>query len=335
MESIVPHKKLEPGVFHGRPDLPESERVTPTRLIRTMKGDIADAVKSQNETVVSIAIAEEKKKASARVNTPTAELEKPSAHAPKPINRIAVLIIALLIISLLGFAYFFVLPKLGGTNITSVPVPSFPSLNMQSSTSTTETTTEATPLAQSLIPAQYEKRFNITKQTKDQISDGIFSEMKAGLSSRSIKNLYLVEGENDPVAISTSRLFEFTEVTLPEILFRSLEKEFMVGLFGEGNWGSTPFLILKVSSYETGFAGILEWESSLLRSYNTIFGINIANKASLNAVFSDVVIGGKDARLVETLLGQTVAYAFANPNTIVMAGSTTALEALLHIAYKN
>ncbi|HAS84482.1 MAG TPA: hypothetical protein DCS23_00170 [Candidatus Yonathbacteria bacterium] len=335
MEPIVTHKKLEPGVFQGRPDLAEAEKVAPPRFIRTMKSDMADAVKDQNESVVSIAIAEEKKKALARANASTVESEKPSAHAPKPISRIVVLIIALLIISLLGSAYVFILPKLGGIKFPSVSIPSFSSLSKQSSTSTTETAVEVASLAQSLVPAQHEKQFNITEQTKEQISDEVFSEMKLGLAYGSIKNLYLKEGENAPVAISANRLFIFTEVALPEIMFRSLEKEFMTGLFGEEDWGATPFLILKVSSYETGFAGMLEWESSLLRSYNTIFGINIADKATLNASFNDIMIGGKDARLVETPLGQTVAYAFANPNTVVIAGSTTALEAVLPIASKN
>ena len=169
----------------------------------------------------------------------------------------------------------------------------------------------------------------------DQISDAIFSEMKMGLASGSIKNLYLTEGESAPVSISANRLFIFTEIALPEILFRSLEKEFMMGVFGEWNWGATPFLILKVSSYETGLAGMLEWESSLLLSYNTVFGINIANNATLNTKFSDIVVGGKDARLIEKPFGQTVAYSFAKPNTIVIAGSATALEAILPIASKN
>lgn len=336
MEPIVPHKKLESGVFQGRPEIPDSKKVAPPRLIRTMKLDMAEAVKNQNETVVSIAIAEEKKKAVARAEGMTATQTGPEnlTPAPKPVGRIVVIFVILLIALLLGLAYVFVLPKLGAIKLPDITIPSFG----KPVDTTTATTTDVVvlPLASSLIRAQTEKRFSITNQTRTQVFNEILIEMRQGLPSGSIKNLYFTEGNADLLReISSNRLFIFADVSAPEILTRSLEKPFMMGFWGEQNGDATPFLILKVSGNDTGFAGMLEWEANLPRFFDTIFGTSIEVGITSKIKFKDIVVLGKDARTIDTPFGGSVSYAFANQNTIVIAGSKTSLEALLPLASKN
>lgn len=336
MEPLVPHKKLESGIFQGTPELLLSKKVAPPRLIRTMKGDALDAIKNQNETTVSIAIAEEKKNAVARAGAyATGAMDENTSPAPKPIGRIVIIIVVLLIITLLGFAYVFLLPKLGAIKLPDISIPSFSSFSKNVSVPVATTTEKTTTLASSLIPAGYEKHFNITNQTQKQIGVEINAEIKQGLPSGSIKNLYFTEGKTEAATVSASGLFMFADISAPEILTRSLEKEFMAGLFGEESWGVTPFLILKVSSYETGLAGMLEWETMLPSSIDTLFGTKIASGPSSKTKFRDIVVFGKDARSIDTALGGTIAYAFATPNTIVIAGSTVALETLLPLAGKN
>ena len=336
MEPIVPHKKLEPGVFQGRPDIPESEKVVPPRLIRTMKSDVAEAIKNQNETTVSIAIAEEKKKAVSRAESSTLKTQSgPSAPAPRPFGRIIIVIIVLLIITGFGLAYVFVLPKFSAIKLPSITIPSFGAPKDITTATTTEVVVAPT-LAPSLIPAQSEKLFNITTKTREQIFAEIMSEMKQGLSAGSIKNLYFEESvATEPTAISANRLFVFADISAPEILGRSLEKPFMVGFWGEENWGATPFVVLKVSGYDTGFAGMLEWEKNLPRAFDAMFGTKVDSGVASKNKFQDIVVLERDARAIETPLGGGIAYAFANDDTIVIAGSQTALEALIAVAGKN
>lgn len=337
MEPMVPHKKLESGVFEGRPELLDERKVVPPRLIRTMKSDVADAIKNQNETTVSIAIAEEKKKAVARAEGMTASHTEPEnfTPAPKPLGRIVVVLIVILIIILLGLAYVFVLPKFSAIKLPSISIPSFPSFSKETPAFVATTTESIKSLAPSLIQAQSEKRFNITRQNQEQIGTEIVAEIKQGLSSGSVKNLYFTERETTDTAVSVDRLFMFADISLPQILSRSLEKEYMAGLVGEENLGATPFLILKVSSYETGLAGMLEWETTLMHVPDTTFGTNKSNDTTTKTKFRDIVVLGKDAREIDTSVSTTIAYAFANTNTIVIAGSRTALEILLPLAPTN
>lgn len=336
MEPIMLRKKFEPGVFQGTPEDFDSKEVAPPRLIRTMRSDVANAIKNQNETSVSIAIAEEKKKAVARAGAvPTEEQLENLPPAPKPHGRTVVIMIVLLVIVALGTAYVFVLPKLGAIKLPTISIPAFPSLSKPRATGTTATTTELTmQLATSIIPAQTEKLFNISTQKREQILAGVADEMKQGVSSNAIKNLYFEEGATAPIAISANRLFIFADIGAPEILTRSLEKPFMVGLWGEETWGATPFVILKVSGYDTGFAGMLEWEKTLPDFFGSLFGSKINGKTSATK-FHDIVVLGKDARALDLPFGGAIAYAFANQDTIVMAGSVKALETLLPLASKN
>lgn len=333
MEPLTPHKKFEPGVFQGTPEDFNSKEIAPPRLIRTMRSDVADAIKNQNETSVSIAIAEEKKKAISRADggTPQTQTEN-TPPAPKPIGRIIVIMIVIIVIAALGLAYVFVLPKLGGIKLPTISIPAFPSLSKPRTNGVTATTTESVvQLAPSLIPSQSEKRFNISTQTREKTLDRVADEMKQGVSSGSIKNLYFEEGATAPVSISANRLFIFADISAPEILTRSLEKPFMVGLWGEENWGATPFVILKVSSYDTGFAGMLEWEKTLPDFFGSLFGSKMSNRTSATK-FHDLVVLGKDARAIDFPFGGTIAYMFADENTIVITGSVKALETLLPLA---
>lgn len=331
MEPIVPHKKLEPGVYQGTPEpTTKAEIVVSTfpRLIRTMKSDTAEVVKQKNETFASITLSEEIKQKSLAGN----QVQKEVVQAvPKRVGRMVVVAILILIISLSSLAYVFLLPRLGNLQMPDI---SFPSFGKPSTTNVATTTPVVEILALSLIPAQSEKRFNISTETLAQVLATITTERRAGNPVGSVKNLYFIEeGISVSDSVSVNRLFDFARISVPEILTRSLEKPFMLGFLGEETGSATPFVILKVSSYDTALAGMLEWETNLPHFFNVIFGTNTGSTATTK--FHDIVALGKDARELNTPFGDTVAYAFVNQNTIVIAGSLTSLEALVTIAGRN
>ena len=122
MEPTIPTQKREPGVYQGTPQSPlgKSEELPSPRLIRTMKIDVAEAIKKQNETFVSIALAEEKKQLQKRGEALSAQANV-APNAPKPRGRMVIIVIFLLIIIALGLAYVFVLPRFKTAQTSKVP----------------------------------------------------------------------------------------------------------------------------------------------------------------------------------------------------------------------
>ncbi len=334
MEPKVPNKKLEPSVYSGNPGTTEAKNgdFSP-RFIRTMKIDVAEAIKKQNETSVSIAIAQEKQVAKSRADDLASRRMQgeDATPAPKKIGRVVIVLAILLIVFLSLLVYMFILPKISAIRIPGIQLPSF---EKSTSTNTLPITKATETLAPSIIPAQSEKRFNIGEGTLAQIVAINIEKRAKGISAGSIKNLYFTDNKDGvAVPLTTNRLFAFVGIQIPDILARSLEKQFMTGFFGEKNGVATPFLILKVSDKNTGIAGMLEWESSILGFFDTIFGTNIGSGANMK--FVDIVVLGKDARSFDTSSGTKIMYSFANQNTIVIAGSQSALEALIPLATKN
>lgn len=339
MNEHIPSRPLEPGVYQGTPENFVSKKAVTPRLLRTMKIDIAEAIKNQNETSVSIAIAEDKKKrAKAQAETLAAKQTEGAdvPPAPKPRGRFIVVIVVILVMIALGLAYAFVLPRITAIKLPSISLPSLPTFGTPADTPTNGGVTPSVTLAPSLVPAQLEKQLNITSQTRTQVFAELNTESKTQIPSGSIKNLYITEDvQGVSVAISPNRLIAFTGVSVPEILTRSLEKQFMAGFWGEENGAPTPFMVLKVSSKETGLAGMLDWESTLPRFFDTVFSTNIMVEKPTTVKFRDIVMLGKDVRAFGLSSGSTLVYTFVNQNTILIAGSRTALEALVPLAVKN
>ncbi len=337
-----------PGVYLGSPDAPKT--VVELSPIRTMKNDIAEAVKNQKESLVSIAVAEDKKKSVERAVEAAAPIpeSQPVPTAPRPIGRIIIVIVLILIIVGAGLAYKFVLPKLPKINIPEISIPSFGSPSEKPLAITT--TDSRVDFAPSLIKATTEKRFDTNKETPERIFTAVASLRVAEGSKGDIKNIYFYEEvsgtdasrstdlrdtipqDRKTVSISANKLIILSGVSTSEILSRSLENTFMAGLFNEEAGSTpTPFIILKVSGYDTGFAGMLEWERNLPRFFDTVFGTNTEAGLTGKTKMRDVVLSGRDARVLEITPTISIAYAFANPSTIVIASSRNALEKLLSL----
>lgn len=325
---------MEPNITSTNPPLPSTQKISSAaNEIRTMKTDIADAIKGQNETLVSIALAEKRQKEEALKREDLAreqEAQIQKEEAPKRRGRIflvATVFIFIIIILSAGWASFkFLLPKL---NAVKLPSFSIPKRNPPPVEQLLPIVAEkpVITLAPSLIPAQSEKELDTSKSPLEHIFALIAVERTAGLASGNIENLYF---NNETRSLSANEFLAFAGVGAPEILTRSLEDPFMAGLFGEEG-EATPFLILKVSSYETGLAGMLAWEKNIPSLLTTMFGTKIEAETIKKSAFHNIVVLGRDARLFGADPRQSVAYAFADANTIVIAGSQNALGKIMLI----
>lgn len=331
----VPPSQRPAGTSQGVPGAPNAPKTALPNVIRTMKIDAAEAAKNQNETLVSMALAEEKKKAARRAEIAAKEASEPTTEkpAPKPIGRIVIILGIILLVAGIGIAIMFALPVLRAVKLPAVSLSSFGTPAAVTNVETTSSTSPL-PLVSSLIHAQSEKRFIINNETPAHLFAMVAVERTAGVTPGNIRNIYFAEENTSPEggmnssSISANRLLLLANTPTPAILARSLENPFMVGLYGEEGSQATPFFVFKVSGYDTGLAGMLAWEKDLPHFFDTIFGTKFLGETSTLIKFHNIVILGRDARTLEGLPSGNISYTFANPTTIVVAGSRSALKAL-------
>lgn len=304
----------------------------PSSLIRlrTMKDDVADAIKRQNETLVSITLAEEKQKIARRKAEELALQTSPAGNggAPKRIHRLLVIIVLIAVVGALGFGVKFLWPTL----------QSFWTKTSTENLVKPETKKPKPPapknLRPSLIPADTERRFSVNTQTLTEISSAINADITQGIPENTVKNMSFETGnlsdatQSNASSVSINRLFSFTNIALPGLLARTLEPQFMVGLFGEAGGEATPFIILKVSDKDIALAGMLDLEPKLASFFDALFGTTLNTEVSQKGKFRSLAISGYDVRILENKSG-TIAYVFANPQTILITQSKTSIEKIL------
>lgn len=324
MEQSSGEQKRESGIFQGTPSSQGAK--TSQRIVRTMKSDVAEAIRNQNETKVSIAVAEEKKRR-AQLEATKAEQGGPTQEAPaKRLSRFVVVLIIMFILGLLAALYVFVLPQITKINLPKISLPTFP--QKETPQTIAPTSTEPT-LAPSLISAQKEHRFNTSEEARGQIMNKMSALLGESGERGSIANILFTKNEGGSLReLTANELLSFAGTPTPDILTRSLEKTFMVGITTT-NAGTIPFIILRVSEYETAFAGMLEWEEKLPVLFDNLFGTNTGRTLASGSKFRDITVSGKDARMITSGNGSSVGYIFASPTTIIIAGSEDTLSVLL------
>lgn len=327
-----------PGTGAGRP--PEGGKKEPVSgvVLHTMRTDIAHAIKEQNESLVSIAIAEEKKLAEERAKKAAAQEVAETARAAAPAaprrGRLFIVIGLFLGLGALALGTYFIIPKLSSFSVPSIPffLPSFGIPPGE------ETGAPSIPvmrqLAPSLLRAQSEKRIEAVGEAND-IFSRIYAERAEPLDRGAIKNIYLFERETtengigEERGLSAPQFLALTGVRVAEPLARALEEDTMIGLWGGEE--PVPFIVLTVSRYETALAGMFDEERELPGLFDAVFGASVAGSVLGGPVFRDIVVEGRDARIAE-VAGRTIAYAFADEKTIIMVNSKEALTALVRIA---
>ncbi len=130
----------------------------------------------------------------------------------------------------------------------------------------------------SYIVVEDQRSVNTDNLSKSQLMSGLV-KVQQDLDTKigSITQLYFIKTVVDPTTqkivptlLSASDWLGLLETHIPEALARSLDTKMMFGFyqFDQGR----PFIILKTSSYETAFAGMLDWENNLNADLAPLFG---------------------------------------------------------------
>ncbi len=240
---------------------------TSLKQIRTFQGDVANALTSQKESLFSIQQREQSKKSSDD-NT------NQSSHGrSRKIGELTWLILGSFIFILLGsggawFGYQEFINKTAPPIIT-------------------------TPLSR-LISVQGEVEINLASTTKEALFS-IVMEKGTEISPNEIEHFVLRKGSGELAPlITTAEFFQKLETTAPSNLLRSFDPIFMFATYGESR-----FILLKLSSFENAFPGMLAWEQTMARDIGPLFLTNELLQTSTSASnFKDVTYKNKDARTI-------------------------------------
>jgi len=352
--------------------------------LRTFQGDVADAIKKQNASVITIAMAEQNRNAKREESTggtqniithenelqrilgkkappgvpkpptPTRVPPKPAPVLPQKIAyaepeepkkkidpefiRNALTITGSVLLILLGVGAvigFYVLQK----KPTIAPAPK---------------------VDQTIVAFNTKAEIETAGIKRDDLILKLNSLREGGVENQNdITYIALTKKmESDTVSITTTELFGILATSIPASAVRAFGDQFMMGMYSTEK--NEPFLILKVTSFDNAFAGMLAWEKTLNKDIGSIFSsrsipitsvapapvatatgtpstttapatrvVNV--DALIKTEFEDITIQNKDARVLKNTRGDDIVlYSFLDQNTILITSSQKAFHEILN-----
>ncbi|MDD3662923.1 MAG: hypothetical protein PHT84_03590 [Candidatus Pacebacteria bacterium] len=171
---------------------------------------------------------------------------------------------------------------------------------------------------------------------KIDLSNLINPEIKSGETPNTIKAFFLNQKtEESKTQMGLSSLLKTMNITTaPGSLTRSFSEEYMIGTYATTNPSdkSHLFLMIKINDYEPAFAGMLEWEKTILGDLFSFFQINIKEKDNylFEKTFKDIMIKNKDVRVLYDDNNQGVLYYFfPSKEHLVITDNQEAIEEII------
>lgn len=281
----------------------ESEKENPLKQIRTFQGDVAQALENQRESLVSIQRAEQLKQ--------TLSGSKGLSKTNKKRLEIFYLF--------LGSVVLLVLGSVGAWY-------GYQEFARRSST----------PIAAAspnrFISNDNEVNLNLANVSREALL-GILAEATVSVPSGELRHINLREGPGaDSPLLTTAQFLERLESRAPGNLVRAFDPLFMFGTFGGnlGTEGISTFLIIKLTSFENAYAGMLAWEQNLPQDIGPLFATNrLLNNLSPEATFTDLIDRNKDVRVVSYQDQPVLLYSFFDNNMLIITDHIETLRALI------
>ncbi|MBI5005251.1 MAG: hypothetical protein HZC03_01465 [Candidatus Lloydbacteria bacterium] len=263
---------------------------SPKPIVRTYQSDVATALKEKKGSIVHIAAAEEKRRQeNANIFPPDTEVARKKKWLF--IGAASLVVIGMGIVGFLFFA-----PKAKTlTGSASLVVPSIVFVNSQ-------------------------KEISIDGKDRNALVSETAKEIKgAHVRLDFIEQLFFTKTEGAVKTLVTVRdFFSLSSERIPPVLLRSFEGDYLFGIHAFN--GNTPFLIVRLNSFENAFSGMLKWEKFMTDDLLPLFGKGEMLKKLTGANhFEDYLVVNQDTRALRDSSGDIVfLYAFPDKNTLVM-----------------
>ncbi len=265
-------------------------------VLRTLKADTSDYVKTKKLSLVDLAAMKERAKEKQDFIPPTG--------SPIPFYKNRVFIAAVLFAAALGAGYYFFF-KSG-----SQPQPTSP-LNP--------------PLA--ILSSQQEKILDINNPAD--LGNQLKTVLKETYNPGDLIYLPIKLGktENTPYMNSASFL-KFIGADTPPQLIGFIENNFFLGVLNTDKKHPVIIFVIKKGKYETAYAGMLQWENTMLKDISFFFQPEDTEKTSTN--FKDGLVENRSVRIAITDSDGILLYTILNKSYIVITDSAAGLKELIN-----
>ena len=289
---------------------------SPKSIVRTYKGDMESAIAADHLSSINIAIAENKKMHDQIITQPE-EIQAEDNNSGYSKSRIAIFISLILIIIgiiAIGITYY---------------------IKSQDPAETAQV--QELP---SLITTEYKDELNIDSVAKNKFPLTISAKINdIQIPVNNFYNTYITVGtsSNRRLASSTEFISQMS-FKMPDIIKRTLLTDFMVGMYSFGK--NLPFIILKTSSFENSYAGMLTWEGSLQKDFQVLFRLagyenagGILDQLTPTTVkkFEDGVVMNKDVRILrDDNNNMILLYGIIDKETIIITVNDVAFKEIIN-----
>lgn len=284
--------------------------------IRTYESDLAEELAKKRATVITMAIAENKKETGTEKisNTP---VEKKSYAK----NTILFILSMILVVVGIGGGYYLYLQSPLSLQEVQTIKSKLPSI--------------ISPDIQKIVPLGTAKGVELPEKTRDVLINGDIQPQK-------ITEFVLMQG----IGSSTQRItgpefIKIFDLKTPDIINRSITDKWMLGTF-DTEKEKLPFIILTSDFFQNTYAGMLKWENSLpdelavLLNYESKSKQDNSATTTLNSFFTikgkfeDRTIMNRDVREFINESGEMlVLYSFVDKDTLIITTSEITLKSLI------
>jgi hypothetical protein len=269
------------------------------KSLRTYTSDMADAVRTDEASVIKIALAEKEKR------------ERQGTYIEKEeTNKSKIFLITGAVILIMGaffIFYFLSQNKEGEVVVIKKDIETFISYDSKSIIDVTNVT-DGRELS-STIEKDNEIDFGLIKAIfLNKKTDGVITEL------------------------SSEDFISIIGTSMPESLIRSLSKNYLLGKYSEAVGLNeikkiNTFLILETKDYNQTYASMLEWEPNMLKDLFTLFNLETSDKSIFEKSWSDLIIDNKDARVLSNINNENILYyIFINKNYLIVTDNIKAIK---------
>lgn len=273
---------------------------TPLKQIRTFQGDVAEALRRERGSLVSIQQAEHLKKIPAR----------PAVHTPsenaKRKTEFFLLFLGSLVLFILGtvgvwYAYN---EFTGGA---AAPITTAP--------------------ANRFISADSEINLTLATTSRGDLINTLAGAV-VGVAPGEIRHVVLTKGgpKDALYLFPTNEFLAILGTRAPSSLVRAFDPLFMFGAFGK----ESTFLIIKLSSFENAFAGMLAWEKNMGQDIGPLFATaKFLADLPPGSAFTDIADKNKDIRALASRNQPVLLYSFFDNNMLIITDRIETLRTII------
>ena len=289
--------------------------------LETYRGDIEQLVQNKNVSMLSIAAAEAERRAGAKTTPEEAAAARKNILSGMRTTAMVVGGIAFIGVAAGLVAYLFL-------RTSTTPIPQTlqaPFISVDETAAITVSPGESHgDLMNSLTSIQKSVSLSLGL---------IERELPVTASSTASGQMAPMDAQPFLTALSPS---------IPQSLLLTIQPQYLLGIHVYD--GNQAFLILKVDSYEQGYAGMLAWESTMYNDLLPLFiytppqhipeeGVATSTPNSpqfIQTGFTDSIVENHDARVIENSTGDIIfLWTFLDRNTIVITTNDATLREII------